>query len=537
MPQQVPSRPVVVRTGLPRAVTLVLLAVLSGVFVWQVGGRAVGSAHGAFVAIGLLAMLSGYWLAARFVATPVALAAPAAIGAFFAGAAAPDALAALGAGALAVLAVALVMRRRWLLGAVAVCASVVLVEPMAFLVVPFVVAWSTYGRRRDEVAAVLIATIPPVALTLWRLTRALTGAHAALLRPGGASAFLAALRFPAGAGVLGGLLLLAPVLALLGAAQVAERWRRLFLGIGVAGAAASVAALSGRGASVGVILQPLALAVAPLVLARALPSPFALATARKPRDPDGPHTVWIVLPAYNEEASLGELLGRMHDVMTAEAQPYRVIVVDDGSTDATASIAEKSAARLPVTLVRHPHNLGLGATIADGLREAAAVAERHDVVVTMDADLTQDPRYIPSMIRAYGAGADVVIASRFRHGSSVAGVSAFRRFMTGGARVVLATFMHVEGVRDYSCGFRLYDVEVLQEAFAVLGDDFITERGFACMAEILVKLRHRARIVEVPFALHYEEKRKASSMRVSRTAMSYFGVVARTAWLELRGVL
>jgi dolichol-phosphate mannosyltransferase len=242
----------------------------------------------------------------------------------------------------------------------------------------------------------------------------------------------------------------------------------------------------------------------------------------------------FVLPAYNEEKSLGELLDRIDGSMAALEQEYRVLVVDDGSADDTPAIAEGASRELPVTLVVNPRNLGLGATIARGLRIAAEEADPEDAICTMDADLTQDPCYLGAMVEAFRAGGDVVIASRFCDASRVSGVSLFRRVMTRGARIVLGVLMPVQGVRDYSCGFRLYSAEVLQRAFADLGDEFIHERGFACMAEILVKLRKRACFAEVPFELHYEEKRKASTMRVWRTVLAYFDVVVRTRWQESR---
>lgn len=246
-----------------------------------------------------------------------------------------------------------------------------------------------------------------------------------------------------------------------------------------------------------------------------------------------PDTVRFVLPAYDEERSVGDLLGRIDAVMREAMQAYCVVVVDDGSTDATAAIVREAAERLPVTLVVNERNLGLGGALERGLREAVAGAGPGDAIVTMDADLTQDPCYVPSMIEAYRGGADVVIASRYRIGSRVSGVSAFRRMMSSGARAVLAALMPVPGVRDYSCGFRLYAAPVLAQAFADFGDRFITERGFACMAEILLKLRLRASFAEVGFQLHYEEKRKASAMKVGRTVASYFRAIAEAWWLEL----
>lgn len=239
-----------------------------------------------------------------------------------------------------------------------------------------------------------------------------------------------------------------------------------------------------------------------------------------------PATVRVVLPAYNEAASLRDLIQRIAEVGAGLAVPYEILVVDDGSADSTASIAQESAASLPVRLLRNPRNLGLGATIARGLREAAHGSGPGDVIVTMDADLTQDPRYIPALIDAWRDGADVVIASRFRPGSRVVGLSAFRRLMTVGARLVLSSLARIPGVRDYSCGYRLYDARVLSDAFERMGDAFITQSGFACMVEILVKLRRAAAIAEVPFELHYDEKRKPSTMRIGRTVRAYFEVIS-----------
>lgn len=234
--------------------------------------------------------------------------------------------------------------------------------------------------------------------------------------------------------------------------------------------------------------------------------------------------VWFVLPAYNEERSIGDLLERIDAVARDAGFEYRVIVVDDGSTDSTAVIVGGAAERSPVELVSNERNSGLGVTIDRGLHLAADRTDDGDVVVTMDADLTQDPRFVPAMLEAYSAGADVVIASRFRPGSRTVGVSGFRRLMTFGARVVVGLLMPVKGVRDYSCGFRLYSAHLLKDAFAEPGG-LVHTSGFACMVEILGMLRGGATFAEVPFELHYEDKRTASAMNVGRTVREYAGVV------------
>lgn len=248
----------------------------------------------------------------------------------------------------------------------------------------------------------------------------------------------------------------------------------------------------------------------------------------------GSVVVHVVLPAYNEEASIGDLIARIAEVMDDAACAFDVLVVDDGSADATAEIAR---AGRNTTVVANEHNSGLGFTIARGLREASASAAPDSVIVTMDADLTQDPAYIPAMVEAWRAGADVVIASRFRRGAKVHGLSWDRHVMTWGARVVVSSLMRVPGVRDYSCGFRLYDPLVLAAAFDALGDGFVTQTGFACMVEIIAKLRGSARIAEVPFELRYDAKRKPSAMRIGPTVRAYFTVIGQVRGLRRAGVL
>lgn len=233
----------------------------------------------------------------------------------------------------------------------------------------------------------------------------------------------------------------------------------------------------------------------------------------------------VVLPAYNESRAIGDLIGELADVLGSQPHEYSILVVDDGSTDSTAEDAVRAGEGLPVQVVSNERNMGLGRTIARGLRLASENARPGDVIVTLDADLTQDPAYIPSMAEAYARGCDIVIASRFRPGSKVHGLSAFRKAMTVGARIGCTIALRVPGVRDYSCGFRLYDAPLLREVFERHGEGFVKQNGFACMVEILGKLRRRARVCEVPFELHYEAKRSASSMRVWRTVGQYVEVV------------
>lgn len=243
-----------------------------------------------------------------------------------------------------------------------------------------------------------------------------------------------------------------------------------------------------------------------------LPNQKRSALARSPR------TIYVVLPAYNEAARIGTLLDRIDEAMFEAALDYRVIVVDDGSADDTARIVREKAEHMPVTLYEHAQNQGLGATIRDGLLAAAQCATDRDIIITMDADDTHTPGLILRMVRQISEGCDVVIASRYRPGSRTIGVPWSRRMLSYGASMLFRAVFPTPGVRDYTCGYRAYRAEAVQDAISHYGADFLNQEGFQCMVDILLKLRSRQRIFgEVPFILRYDQKEGGTKMRVWRT--------------------
>ena len=233
----------------------------------------------------------------------------------------------------------------------------------------------------------------------------------------------------------------------------------------------------------------------------------------------------VVLPAYNEAEALPPLLAKLAKLRTQRALALRVLVVDDGSSDGTADVAP--AGDLPVRVVRHGVNRGLGEAIKTGLLEAVKEAGEEDVVVLMDADDTHSPALIQRMVDRIEEGSDVVIASRYLPESRVAGLSAWRSLLSGGASWLFRLLLPVPGVRDYTCGYRAYRAAVLRDAFARWGADFVDQPGFSCNVDILLKLS-RLPIVfaEVPLILRYDRKPGASKMNVGRTALQTLRLIA-----------
>jgi dolichol-phosphate mannosyltransferase len=215
---------------------------------------------------------------------------------------------------------------------------------------------------------------------------------------------------------------------------------------------------------------------------------------------------------------LPPLLEAIHNALEPADIHYGVIVVDDGSRDATARIAREAAARGPVELIMHVKNQGLAAAIRTGLGAAVARSGASDVIITMDCDNTHPPRLIPQMLAKLDEGRDVVIASRFQPGAQVFGVPKSRMLYSIGAKWMFQILFPIRGVRDYTCGYRAYRSDAIRQAATMYGDQLITETGFSCMADLLLKLRRLPLAMgEIPLELRYDRRGADSKMRVFRT--------------------
>jgi dolichol-phosphate mannosyltransferase len=237
--------------------------------------------------------------------------------------------------------------------------------------------------------------------------------------------------------------------------------------------------------------------------------------------------VILVLPAFNEGEAIVPLLTRVREFVRRRGVEVKVIVVDDGSKDDTAARAEAFQG-LPVEVIRHGVNRGLSAGMRTGLSAAVARCGPDDVIVTMDADDTHIPALMGQMLDRIAEGYNLVIASRYRQDSRMLGLSRWRAFLSMGAGWLFRFTFPIEGVRDYTCGYRAYEAWLLQEAFARWGDDFIDQPGFSCMVDILLKVsKLRPVVVEVPLLLRYDRKPGLSKMNVRRTITQTLALMVR----------
>lgn len=237
--------------------------------------------------------------------------------------------------------------------------------------------------------------------------------------------------------------------------------------------------------------------------------------------------IYVILPSYNEEESLPDLLEAYAGLATVMHDPFKVIVVDDGSKDDTAKVAQSFANLLDIHTIQHQSNKGLGAAFLTGFKFAVTEGAPDDAIVTMDADNTHNPEYIVPMLRKLQS-ADIVIASRYAPGGKEVGVPAFRSFLSRGASVLYRLFLGIPGVRDYTCGYRMYRLGLIEKAFEFYGDRFVVEKGFSSTGEILVKCApFAAKIDEVPFELRYDLKGGESKMPKIKTVLQTLTLIRR----------
>jgi glycosyltransferase involved in cell wall biosynthesis len=197
--------------------------------------------------------------------------------------------------------------------------------------------------------------------------------------------------------------------------------------------------------------------------------------------------VLIVVPAYEEEQSLPGLL----DELRARPPATDVLVVDDGSRDATSTVARARG----VPVVRHPVNLGVGAALQTGFR--FAVARGYDVGVQIDADGQHDPGFLPALLAPVLAGrCDVSIGSRYVARTGYHAPFARRLGMlvfSGVVRLALG-----QRIADTTSGFRAYGRPVMEVCQHEFPRDFpdaplliaLARRGFR-LFEVPVQMRGR----------------------------------------------
>lgn len=210
----------------------------------------------------------------------------------------------------------------------------------------------------------------------------------------------------------------------------------------------------------------------------------------------------VALATYNEIENLPGLVAAIHGALPAAD----LLVVDDHSPDGTGDWCDEQARSSPwLKCLHRAGKLGLGTATIAAMRWA--VESNYDVIITMDADWSHDPKHLPALVQAT-ATADIVLGSRYCRGGAIEGWPRYRRIASRGLNFLTRLTLRLP-VMDTSGAFRAYRVSALR----LIDLASVRAVGYSYLEEILWHLRRAgASFTEVPITFH---QRRAGESKIS----------------------
>lgn len=214
----------------------------------------------------------------------------------------------------------------------------------------------------------------------------------------------------------------------------------------------------------------------------------------------------VIIPTYNERENISSLIS---EILSLE-QPLEILIVDDNSPDGTGKVVEEiSRQNNNVKLILRENKLGLGSAYKTGFRYALA-SQKYNFIITMDADFSHQPRYIPELINNTATKNDITVGSRYVFGGQTIGWPFYRKFISFSANF-LTHFLLKLPTHDATSGFRCYRKEVLES----ISLDTIRSEGYSFLVELLFVCYKKNYVIgEIPIIF---ENRSRGKSKISKT--------------------
>jgi glycosyltransferase involved in cell wall biosynthesis len=219
--------------------------------------------------------------------------------------------------------------------------------------------------------------------------------------------------------------------------------------------------------------------------------------------------ITVTVPAYNEEKSIGKLVKEIKEVMGNGRYDYKILVVDDGSTDQTAEAAKKAGA----IVYSHPKNYGLAETFKTEIEKCLEL--NSDIIVHIDADEQYLPKEIPKLLNEIKNGYDLVLGSRFK--GKIEHMPLIKRFGNAAFSKVVSQITRTK-ITDAQTGFRAFTKKIAKDVQIISTHTYTQE-------QVIRSVKQKFKIKEAPI---YFAKRNGKS-KLIRNPFEY----ATKAWINI----
>ena len=202
---------------------------------------------------------------------------------------------------------------------------------------------------------------------------------------------------------------------------------------------------------------------------------------------------------------MGLLLWKIRQVFAEFPREYQLLVVNDGSTDATAEVLEPYTKVLPLTVITHQDRKGYAASVEELLRLAVEQTDRpkRDCAVLMHADFAHGAEFLPELVKQIESGADLVVAQPKIEGETSRAFRLVRR----AAPVLLRNSVKLAGVTDVVSGYAAFRLVILKNAMRAQPGPLLTTDGWAANAELYTRAAQSARRIETIPAIERRDVR------------------------------